>query len=198
MLKKIFRLFFRRKKRSNLNIRYYGEKIPQLDLSETSYANEVKVYCWSDKIKLTIGKYCSLAEDIQFICGGEHDSDWVSTFPFFKRFKQEENYHLNRPRFKGNITIGNDVWIGQRATVLSGVTLPDGCIVAAGAVVVSSPPPYSIVGGVPAKVIRKRFSDEIIEKLQKIRWWDWDEETILQRTTEFMDVEKFCEKYYKE
>ena len=170
--------------------------MPQLDISETSYANNVKVYCWDDRIKLSIGKYCSFAEDIQIICGGEHDTDWVSTFPFFDRFKQEKNYHLKKPRFKGDIKIGNDVWIGQRVTILSGVTIPDGCVVAAGAVVTNSPAPYSIIGGIPAKVIKKRFSDDIIEKLLKIQWWDWDEETILNRTAEMVDVEKFCEKYY--
>ena len=91
--------------------------------------------------------------------------------------------------------IGNDVWIGWHAIITPGVSIGDGAIIAAGAVVTHDVPPYAIVGGIPAKVIRKRFSDDMIEKLLKIKWWDWSDEKIMENYAYFYQPEKFVAKF---
>ena len=98
---------------------------------------------------------------------------------------------------KDPVIIGNDVWIGMYAIVNRGIKIGDGAVVASGAVVTKDVPPYAIVGGNPAKIIKFRFSPEIIEKLLAIKWWDWDESLIKSRVNDFYDIEQFCSKYYK-
>ena len=108
-----------------------------------------------------IGNYCSIAPEVYFLADGEHRHDLISTYPFVSRyFDTDEDKNS-----KGNIVVKDDVWIGFRVTILSGVTIGQGAIIAAGSVVTKDIPPYAIVGGVPAKVIKYRFSKEIIEKL---------------------------------
>ena len=118
----------------------------------------------SNDYKLTIGNYCSIAPDVLFIVCGDHPIDRISTFPF--------KAHCLGGGFEaisnGNIEVKDDVWIGTRAIILSGVSIGQGAVIAAGAVVTHNVPPYSVVAGVPAKVIKKRFSDEIIEELLRI------------------------------
>ena len=101
------------------------------------------------------------------------------------------------PTTRGDITIGNDVWIGRGATVLSGVTVADGAVIGAGAVVAKDVPPYAIVVGNPARVVRYRFSDEVIEALLRIRWWEWPDAVIEQRVSELCDtsVQEFAARY---
>lgn len=108
---------------------------------------------------------------------GEHDILNLSTYPFgyFPNFETRKSY-VNKS--KGNVIIGNDVWIGFGATVLSGVTIGDGAVIGARSLVTKNVPPYTVVGGVPAKVICKRFNDEIIDQLLKTKWWNWSDETI--------------------
>jgi acetyltransferase-like isoleucine patch superfamily enzyme len=114
--------------------------------------------------KLKIGGYCSISPGVQFLLGGEHQIDSISTFPFkAKCFGYE--YEAGS---KGNILVGDDVWIGTNAIICSGVTIGQGAIVAAGAVVTKNVPPYAVVGGNPAKVIKYRFSEDIINKLLSI------------------------------
>lgn len=125
---------------------------------------------------VTIGNYCSIADRVVFIAGGEHDKDWVSTYPFIERLKLENLVKFKKPRFKGNISIGNDVWIGHGATILSGVSIGDGAVVGAMSVVTKDVPPYAIVVGSPAKVIKYRFTESQIEKLMKIQWWNYSED----------------------
>ena len=96
---------------------------------------------------------------------------------------------------KGTVVIGNDVWIGARATILSGVTVGDGAVIGAGALVAKDVPPYAIVGGVPARLIKYRFSSEIINELLEIKWWDWDSKKLTQNIDDFyLDVEEFIKK----
>lgn len=132
--------------------------------------------------KLKIGKFCSIACGAKFLfTSGNHSMKSLSTYTF-PIFFEEWGLDVKDIRSawdnKGDIVIGNDVWIGYEAVILSGVTIGDGAIIGARAVVTKDVPPYTIVGGVPAKPIRKRFDDTIIEKLETLRWWDWDEETI--------------------
>ena len=134
---------------------------------------------WDNKTKVTIGKFCSIASDVTILAGGEHQSSWVTTYPF-NTLIDEFNYIEGHPKTKGSITIGNDVWIANGAKILSGVTIGDGAIIAAGTIVSKNVPPYAIVGGVPAKIIKYRFDEEIIEKLLGLKWWDFKEEELVK------------------
>lgn len=134
--------------------------------------------------KLIIGKFCSIACGVKFIFNSaNHTLSSLSTYPFPLFY---EEWELKRKDVadswdnKGDIIIGNDVWIGYEAIILSGVTIGDGAIIGARAVVTKDVPPYTIVGGIPAKPIKKRFSDETISLLLKIKWWDWPKERILK------------------
>lgn len=132
--------------------------------------------------RLVIGKFCSIACGAKFIfTSAHHTMQSLSTYPFPLFF---EEWGLDRAHVtqawdnKGDIVVGNDVWIGYEAVILSGVTLGDGAIIGARAVVTKDVPPYTIVGGVPAKPIRKRFDAETIEALERLQWWDWPAEKI--------------------
>lgn len=132
-----------------------------------------------DRVKLIIGKFCALAANTTFIMTGDHKLDAISTYPF-PVFKNgwETAYNVNELPIKGDIVVGNDVWFGYNSMIKSGVTIGDGAIIATNAFVVKDVPPYSIVGGNPAKVIKMRFDEATIKRLQKIAWWDWDIEKI--------------------
>jgi acetyltransferase-like isoleucine patch superfamily enzyme len=135
---------------------------------------------YSDNSKLTTGNFCSLSMNLNVFLGGNHRTDWVSTFPFghihhniFDKFNG-----VGHPATKGDVTIGNDVWIGYNVTIMSGVTIGDGAVIACNSHVVKNVEPYSLVGGNPAKFIKYRFTPEQIEKLLEIKWWFWDDEKI--------------------
>lgn len=129
--------------------------------------------------KLVIGKFCSIASGAKFILnGGNHRTDWLTTYPFPVFGHGWEKAMPDSFPNKGDIVIGNDVWVGYNATIMPGVTVGDGAIVATQAVVTRDVPPYAIVGGNPATIIRKRFDDATIERLLQIQWWDWDIEHI--------------------
>ena len=130
--------------------------------------------------KLFIGKYCSIAHGAQFISNiANHHMDGFSTYPFAARWGKEAGYDYYYPK-KGDIRIGNDVWIGSDAAILPGVTIGDGAIIGARSVVTKDVPAYTIVAGNPAKQIKQRFSPEIIENLLNIKWWDWPHEIIVK------------------
>lgn len=126
---------------------------------------------YNEGANLIIGKFCQIAPGVSVMLGGEHDTKLVSTYPFHL-FKEFEKYK-NVPQ-KGDTVIGNDVWIGRDAKIMSGVTIGDGAVIAANAVVTKDVMPYTVVGGVPSKEIKKRFDSSVIEDLLKIKWWDWD------------------------
>lgn len=132
--------------------------------------------------KLKIGKFCSIACGAKFMfTSGNHSMKSLAnyTFPiFFDEWGLDAKDIRNAWDNKGDIVVGNDVWIGYEAVIMSGVKIGDGAVVGTRAVVTKDVPPYTIVGGVPAKPIRRRFDDEIIDKLLALRWWDWDEDRI--------------------
>lgn len=149
--------------------------------------------------KLIIGKFCSIACGAKFIFNSaNHTLSSVSTYPFPIFF---EEWGLNIKDVaaawdnKGDIVIGNDVWIGYEAVIMAGVTVGDGAIIGTRAVVTKDVPPYTIVGGVPAKPIRKRFDNETLDELLKIRWWDWPEEKIARN---IQAIQSGCLKHLKE
>lgn len=132
--------------------------------------------------KLMIGRFCSIACGVKFIfTSANHTLQSLSnyTFPiFFEEWQLDVKEITSAWDNKGNIIIGNDVWIGYEAVIMQGVTIGDGAIIGTRAVVTKDVPPYSIVGGVPAKVIRKRFDDDTISELIQLKWWNWTDEKI--------------------
>lgn len=131
--------------------------------------------------KLIIGKFCAIATNVKFIMNGaNHKISGFSTYPFsiFANGWERVTPDASELPFKGDTVIGNDVWIGYEATIMPGVKIGDGAIIAAKSVVTKDVKPYTIVGGNPARVIRQRFTDEIINDLLEIAWWNWDIEKI--------------------
>ena len=147
--------------------------------------------------KLIIGKFCSIACGAKFLFNSaNHNLSSLSTYPFhifFEEWDLDAKDVTDAWDNKGDIVIGNDVWIGYEAVILAGVTIGDGAVIGTRAVVTKDVPPYTIVGGVPAKPIRKRFPEGTIELLLKLKWWDWTEERIRQHLSEIQsgNVEHF-------
>ena len=140
--------------------------------------------------KLNIGKFCMIASGVTFIMNGaNHLTNSLSTYPFaiFGKGWEKAMDGKTYPN-KGDIIIGNDVWIGHNATIMAGVKIGDGAIIATNTTVVKDVKPYSIVGGNPAKEIRKRFPDNTINKLLKLKWWDWSIEKITENIQNLTDI----------
>ena len=145
-----------------------------------NFENNVKYHFDFVNDKLIIGKFCMIASDVKFIMNGaNHLTDSLSTYPFAIFGNGWENAMEGKvyPQ-KGDINIGNDVWIGYNATIMAGVTIGDGAIIATNSTVVKDVAPYTIVGGNPANEIKKRFLEDEIEKLLELKWWNWDIEKI--------------------
>lgn len=138
--------------------------ISRINVGKKTYGILHVVDFTPEDVKLVIGSYCSIAEGVQFLLGGEHEINTISTFPF----KVKVFDYKSEAGTKGNIIVKDDVWIGTNAIICSGVTIGQGAIVAAGAVVTKDVAPYAIVGGNPAKVIKYRFDEEIRKKMLEI------------------------------
>lgn len=164
-----------------INTFYLKDKInnPNWKIGDFTYGDPL-VLDWGEGTKLHIGKFCSIAEDVKIFLGGNHRADWLSTYPFNKihSFNDVAGNISGHPLSKGDVIIGNDVWIGFGALILSGVKIGNGAIIGAHALVTKDVEPYEIVGGNPAKHIKFRFSHEVIEKLNAIEWWNRDETQI--------------------
>jgi chloramphenicol O-acetyltransferase type B len=155
-------------------------KIPEListdarvSVGRFTYGNP-QLMLWDDAERIQIGSFCSIANEVVIFGGGEHRIEWATTFPLRIAFDDPLAGKDGHPASKGATKIGNDVWIGFRTIVLSGVNVGDGAVIGAGSVVASDVPPYAIVAGNPAKVLRYRFSAAEIEKLHELRWWEWN------------------------
>ncbi len=141
--------------------------------------------------KLIIGKFCMIASDVKFIMNGaNHLTNAITTYPFAIFGNGWENAMENKsyPQ-KGDINIGNDVWIGYNATIMAGVIIGDGAIIATNSTVITDVEPYTIVGGNPAREIKKRFSEETISKLLELKWWDWEIEKITRNLQNLTSIE---------
>lgn len=156
-----------------------------------------------------IGKYCSIAPNVHVIIGTHPSNGFVSTCPVFYSarpgrgfsFVKEnlfEEFKFIDKKKKISVKVGNDVWIGANAIILQGVTIGDGAIIAAGAVVTQDVEPFSIVGGVPAKEIRKRFTEDQIRTLKNIKWWDKDQKWLEMNASHFTDIGEFIHWITKE
>ena len=126
-----------------------------------------------------IGNYVSIAAGVEIFTGGEHNTDWITTYPMRIMFGLAQAGQDGHPATRGDVTIGNDVWIGQGARIMSGANIGDGAVVGAGAVVVGTVRPYGVVVGAPAREVRRRFTDDQITALLSIRWWDWPDEKVI-------------------
>ncbi len=158
---------------------YFGKK--KYEIGDFTYGKP-KISEFDSSAKLKIGKFCSIAKGVRIFLGGNHRIDWITTYPF--QFPEgsknwpETSQIKGHPATKGDVIIGNDVWLAHGVLILSGVTIGDGAVIGAGAVVTKNVEPYTIVVGNPAKFLKKRFNDEVIDMLLEIRWWDWSEEKI--------------------
>jgi len=165
------------------------------EIGDYTYGNP-NLLSWDDKTKLTIGKYCSIAEGVTIILGGGHRMDWITTYPlsvFFDELGSCEGH----PSTKGDLEIGHDVWVGYGATILSGIHIGDGAVIAAKAVVTRDVPPYAIVAGNPARIIKYRFDSETIAELLELKWWNWSIETVIARGPELLSnrIQELIDRY---
>ena len=151
-------------------------RYPQYAIGRGSYGG-LEIAAYPGDANLVMGAFCSVAADVTVLLGGEHRPDWVTTYPFNETCA-EARHITGHPHTRGDVVIGNDVWIGRNAMILSGVTIGDGAVIGARALVRSHVPPYGIVAGNPAQLVRKRFPDDIIARLLAIAWWDWPDERI--------------------
>ena len=179
-------------------------------IGRKSYDNGAYVWRWNMNTELNIGNFCSIANDVHFICdSGYHGESDITSFPLFHEvLDKEDEVIINATTFKvkdivnqlptqkQNIIIGNDVWIGARATILPGVSIGNGVTILAGAIVSADVSDYAIVGGIPAKVIRFKHETNIIQKLNKIAWWDWSNKKLKENINDFyLPTEEFIKKH---
>lgn len=154
-------------------------RYPQYKIGRGSYG-PLRIETYGDSCTLEIGSFCSIAKGATILLGGEHRPEWISTFPFDRKYFIDRQ--LPHSSFaKGDVVIGSDVWIGHDALILSGTEIGDGAIIAARSVVRGKVEPYSIYAGTPAKFVKFRFAEEEIGSLLKIRWWDWDDSRIAEQ-----------------
>lgn len=169
-------------------------------IGDYTYGDPIVVH-WDDSTKLHIGRFCSIADGVTIMLGGNHRTDWVTTYPFSVLSDHFPNASTikGHPATKGDVWIGNDVWISHGVTILSGVCIGDGAVLGANAVVSKDVEPYSIVVGNPGRVVKKRFDDATIKALLEIRWWDWNIEKINEEVYLLCnsDVDSFIKRHLK-
>jgi virginiamycin A acetyltransferase len=167
----------------------------------TYFDRNVNILSWSDKYHIHLGKYNSVGRDCNFFLDANHRVDWVTTSsqllgPVTPEIAQM-HMELGHPTCKGDIIIENDVWIGAKSTIMSGVRIHNGAVIGANTVVTRNVPPYAIVVGNPAKLVKFRFSEKQIESLLKIAWWDWTEDRIKSESMTFWSdkIDEFIDRH---
>ena len=155
---------------------FLADRYPQFSIGRGSYG-DLNVVEFGEGTTLKVGNYCSFARGAQVMLGGNHRIDWATTYPF-SAIDPRFRHFTGHPQSKGDVAIGNDVWVAREAMILSGITIGDGAVIGARAVVSRDVAPYTVVAGNPAVTVRPRFPEPIVERLQAIRWWDWPDERI--------------------
>jgi acetyltransferase-like isoleucine patch superfamily enzyme len=135
---------------------------------------EPQIRHWGEPTTLKVGSFCSIAKNVTIFLGGNHRTDWITTYPFSVFWESAKNIS-GHPASKGDVIIGHDVWIGEGAVILSGVRIGNGAVIGAHAVVTRDVPSYAIVAGNPATIMRSRFSKDEIDILESLEWWNWDD-----------------------
>lgn len=156
---------------------------PNYKFGDGNYSYGSPIFSQYHSCDVTMGRFICFGDNVSIDTGGEHRTDAISTYPFhhFSFWAHHvAGCPVNSGLSKGPVVIGNDVWLAEGVRILTGVTIGDGAVIGTRSVVTHDIPPYAIAAGVPAKVIRYRFSPEVIEKLLKVRWWDWPLEKILE------------------
>ncbi|MFH6568839.1 MULTISPECIES: CatB-related O-acetyltransferase [Pseudomonas] len=151
---------------------------PDYEIGRGSYGLPL-VHDWKEGSTLRIGAFCSIAEGVNIFLGGHHRADWVTTYPFPAMLKAAQHI-TDYNGTRGDVVVGSDVWLCSNSTVLSGVTIGHGAVVAAGALVTRDVEPYAVVGGNPARFLRWRFPQEQREALLQAAWWEWPQADIEQ------------------
>lgn len=182
-------------RRDNLK-RYWYKKYNDIDVGKYTYGYE---YVKNPLLK-SIGAFCSIAP-FSIIVPNDHKIEWTTTSPILA-LKEFEfvNRNINMeycPVENREVIIGNDVWIGANCIIFEGVTIGDGAVIGAGSIIRCNVPPYAVVVGVD-RIIKYRFSQEIIDKLLKIKWWNWSDDKIRENIKFMYDIETFVNKFYKE
>lgn len=144
-------------------------------IGDYTYGNPIILF-ENDESNLIIGKFCSIADNVTIFLGGNHRTDWITTYPFnaLENIFPECITIEGHPSTKGDVIIGNDVWIGRNVIIMSGISIGDGAVIAAGSVVTKNIGDYEIWGGNPSRLLKKRFSEATITELKKLKWWDWE------------------------
>ena len=164
-----------------------------INMGEGSYVGNPIFVRFGD-CDITIGKYCSIALDLKIYTGGNHKPDWITTYPFSTRLAQFNSFGPHQADGRP-VVIGNDVWIGDNVVIMSGVVVGDGACIGAHSVVRSNVEPYTIIRGNPARPVKKRFTDEQINMLLEMKWWDWSFDKISNAMSFLLsgNVEGLCE-----
>ncbi len=149
-----------------------------LEVGAHTYGEPI-ILVWANAGRVEIGSYCSIAADVEIYTGGDHRTDWVTTYPLRIKFGLPGAGRDGHPSTKGDVIIGSDVWIANHARIHSGVNIGHGAVIGEGAVVLADVPPYGIVGGNPARLVRFRFSESQIARLLDVRWWDWPDDEVI-------------------
>lgn len=150
--------------------------IPTVCIGRHTYGTP-RILFWKEGARVEIGSYCSIADEVVIFAGGTHNTSLISTYPFNRIWHTPSppDAHLAH---KGGVSIGHDVWIGRHAAIMPGVRIGTGAVVAAYAVVTKDVPPYALVAGIPARVIRMRFDQHVISQLLESAWWEWPDEEV--------------------
>lgn len=211
-IKEIIRIFktnLTKKKVKPIHFEHLSD-LPWTEVGDYSYDNGVVIIRFSNKGSIKVGKYCSIAKDVVFLVeSGQHKLTNVTTSPLHARLykindevkigsKSQKRYKWDQElaQSKGPIIIKNDVWIGTRAIIQSGVTIENGAVVLPNSIVTKNIPPYAIYSGVPAKLVRYRFSEDEIHILEQIAWWDWPVEKIKENLSLFYgDISEFIKRF---
>lgn len=151
---------------------------PRVNIGRHTYGDFVIPAFAGAEVTVEVGNFCSIAANVTLLLGGGHNTAWVSTWPIREVFGLPGQYEQH-PMYRGTTVIGNDVWIGRDAVIFDGVTIGHGAVIGTRALVTKDVRPYAIVAGVPAKEIRRRFTDEQVDALLEIAWWDWPDEKVL-------------------
>lgn len=180
------------------NLTKYWLTDPRAEIGDFTYGIP-NIAEFNPNWKLRIGRFCSISNNVEILFGGQHHYDWVSQYafnPIVQKFF--DNFTYSDKPVKP-VEIGNDVWIGKNVTILQGVTIGDGAVIGTNSVVAKDIPPYAIVIGNPARIIKYRFGEKQIEALLRIKWWEWSKEKIKDNITLIMspDIDQFISLFDK-